>query len=74
MKPGWQTTEFWSSIVVQIITLLTLLHVVSGSDATTLAEAFTKIVQAGFVVVTNAMVVINYIKARSELKKEDPLP
>ena len=68
MKPGYMTTEFWSSIVSQALALLMIVGVISASDAQTLGDSLGKCIAAVFVFATNAYVVAQYIKGRVTMK------
>ena len=69
IKPGWQTSEFWTTLIGQSLSLLTIMGVVHVSDAATLQDAASKCVAAIFVIAANALVVISYIRSRTMLKQ-----
>jgi hypothetical protein len=69
IKPGWQTTEFWTALVSQALALLTVLGFLTAADARTLEDALGKCVAAVFLFATNAWIVVSYIRARLELKR-----
>ena len=68
MKPGWQTTEFWIGIGTQLVSLLVFLGVIKGTEAGNLTTAFTGAVVAVAAFIANALVLVRYIAARTELK------
>jgi hypothetical protein len=68
MKPGYLTTEFWVTLVGQLIAILATVGVLSAHDASTLTEAATRITTAAFTLGSSAAVVIHYVKARTSLK------
>jgi hypothetical protein len=67
-KPGWKTTEWWTTTISQVLALLTVFGVLAPTDAHTLEEALAKIVAATFLLATNAWIVVQYIKGRVALK------
>jgi len=68
-KNGWQTSEFWKSLIPQVFAALLLMHVVSGTDATTMSDALVKIVEAVFSLAGSAAVVWKYIDSRTRVKE-----
>src|SRR5262249_43827694 len=66
LKPGYQTTEFWSTLVGQVLGMLTVLGIVHASDAGALGQALS----AGIIAFTNLIVVWKYIAGRTDLKKD----
>jgi hypothetical protein len=67
-RPGWKTTEFWATAITQLLSILALCGFVSSNDSRTLEEAGNKIVVAIFLFVSNAAVVIYYIRSRLHVK------
>jgi hypothetical protein len=67
-KPGWQTTEWWTTTISQLLALLTVFGILAPTDAHTLEGALAKIVAAAFLLATNAWIVVHYIKGRVALK------
>jgi len=67
-KPGWKTTEWWTTSISQLMALLTVFGVLTPTDAHSLEEALAKIVAATFLLATNAWIVVQYIKGRVALK------
>jgi hypothetical protein len=74
MKPGFKTTEFWLSILAQVLGFAVLLGFVTANDSRTLEESLGKAVAAIFTVLSSAKVVIDYIKSRTALKKGESGP
>src|SRR5438105_2776841 len=68
MKPGWKTTEFWTTSFAQILALLAFVGVLTPSDSQTLGEALAKAVAAVFTLFVNGTVVIHYVQSRLALK------
>jgi len=69
IKPGYTTTEFWTTLVGQVLSLLTIAGVLLPADAATLQDAVAKAITAIFVLVANAWIVIRYIDSRTQLKQ-----
>jgi len=68
LNPGWKTTEFWSTIFAQVFAVLALLGLVNGKEAATLQESANQVVAALVLFLTNAGVVVYYVKTRFHLK------
>lgn len=68
IKPGWQTTEFWTTMVTQGISVLVIVGLVNSSESSTLADSLTKMVTALFSLLVSGSTVLNYIKARVAVK------
>jgi hypothetical protein len=69
IKPGWKTSEFWTTLAGQLLALLTLAGIVHGSDAVTLQDALGKCIAAAFVIASNAWVIVRYVQGRTALKE-----
>jgi hypothetical protein len=74
MKPGWKTTEFWTTTFAQGLAMLAFLGVLSPTDSQTLGEALGKVTAAVFALIVNAGVVMNYVAGRLKLKSREGLP
>ena len=68
MKPGYQTTEFWTALIAQALALLTVLGLVTPADGQTLDAALGKCIAAVFALLANGAIVVQYIKSRLTLK------
>ncbi len=71
MRPGWKTTEFWLSLLTQVLALFTVLGFITGAEAKTLEDALSKCIAAVFLFAANAYIVVSYIKGRVALKLPD---
>ena len=69
MKPGYKTTEFYGMIAVLITGALVLFQIIEPGEHEELERAIAELIGAGAVIVANAAVAIQYIKARTELKQ-----
>jgi hypothetical protein len=67
-KPGWRTSEFWTTLISQALALLTLTGLVTSRDADTLQGALGQCVAAVFLLLANGWVVVRYIQARVAVK------
>ena len=76
MKPGYQTTEFWITLVAQVVGVLQVLGVVSSEHATTINQGMGQII-GGLVMVLPALAYI-YSRTKAKVAKksggEIPLP
>jgi hypothetical protein len=68
LKPGWKTTEFWSTLIAQVFALLALLGLVQGKESATLQESANHVAAALVLFLTHAGVVVYYVKTRFHLK------
>lgn len=71
MKPGWQTTEFWLTIAMQIIAMLVAFGVVSIGDRATIEGAISQAVESAVALITAAMTLWKYIQSRADVKREE---
>lgn len=69
MKPGYKTTEFYLTIIGQVLSLLAIVGIISASDVQPMYQIIGEMIAAGVVVVAGAWQVVSYIKSRTELKK-----
>ena len=68
LKPGWKTTEFWSTVFAQVFAVLALLGLVNARETATLQDAANHVAEALVLFGANAAVVLYYIKTRFHLK------
>jgi hypothetical protein len=69
MKAGYRTTEFSTVLASLAVTVLVLLGVVDGRDEAPLREALVEIVLALGSLLSNAAIIVAYIRSRTELKR-----
>lgn len=72
MKPGFLTSEFWTSAGTVLGTLITVgvtVGVITPADGQNLAAAVTSGLAAAAAFATNAYVVVQYIQNRTALKQ-----
>jgi hypothetical protein len=71
-KPGFKTTEFWTAVASQLLTLLALVGLIGPGDLATLQDAVAKCVAAVALFAANAWVVVRYIQSRTQVKQPAP--
>lgn len=69
MKPGYRTTEFATVLASLVVTVLLLLGVVNDGDEAPLRNALGEIVMAVGTLLSNAAIIVAYIRSRTELKR-----
>ena len=65
MKPGYKTTEFWVTLIVQLLGILVLFGVITPEQQSTLAEA----AQQGAAAIAMALSAFGYSVSRGQAKK-----
>ena len=70
LKAGWKTSEFWTTIVLQAVSLAVIVGMVNGSDSATLTDSLTKMVTACFTLAVSGGTTLAYIKSRFDLKNK----
>jgi hypothetical protein len=68
LKAGWKTSEFWTTLVVQGVSLTVILGLINHNESATLTDSLTKMVTALFTLVISGSTALAYIKSRFELK------
>lgn len=68
MKPGYRTTEFAAVLASLVVTVLVLLDVVNRGDEAHLRDALGEILMAVGTLLSNAAIIVAYIRSRTELK------
>lgn len=68
VKPGWQTTEFWTTIFSQIIGIAVILRVVPETDAAVLSDQVVSVVQGVFAIVATVGSLWLYVVSRTRVK------
>lgn len=72
IKDGWKTSEFWVHMLVQGAGFLSMLNVITASDAAALVDGGSKSLQAIFTLITQATAAILYMRGRNALKAQTP--
>lgn len=68
VKPGWQTTEFWQTIILQGLALATILGVVSPADSAGIGGGLASMVQNVVALIIAGGTVVQYISSRTKVK------
>jgi hypothetical protein len=69
MKPGYRTTEFATVLASLVVTVLVLLGIVNDVDEAPLRDALGQIIMAVGTLLSNAAIIVAYIRSRTELKR-----
>lgn len=70
MKPGWKTTEFWMTLLTQLVGLLVILGVISTQDRASIEGALSSAITAVVTLIAQVSVLWKYIQDRTQLKME----
>lgn len=65
-KPGWQTSEFWIALGINVVPLLAVLGVIGQEEVAGITENW----QVAITQITGASAAVMYIIGRIILKKE----
>ncbi len=68
MKPGYLTTEFYIAAASQLLGLLVMMGVISGTDKTTLEGAVSAAITAVGTLIGSAIIAWQYIASRTTQK------
>lgn len=68
-KAGYRTTEFATVLASLVVTVLVLAGVVQAGDEPRLQDALVQIVLAIGSLLSNAAIIVAYIRSRTELKR-----
>lgn len=71
MKPGYQTSEWWLTVVVNLVMFLVLFGFVSAVDKDNVISMLSDLVKSAFALIVSATSVWKYIHARMEAKKAE---
>lgn len=69
VKPGFQTSEFWLTVGLQLVAFLVLLGWIAPQDRTTVEGAVSAAVQSVGALLASGGVLWRYIAAREYLKQ-----
>lgn len=67
-KPGYQTTEFWLTLVSQIIPLLVLTGALDSAAADYVKDTASEIVKHAFALLALIVPVATYVYGRAKIK------
>jgi hypothetical protein len=68
IKPGYQTSEFWLTILHQVLMILVVLGVVTQGDSVGLESNISKAIISAFALVGSVISVYKYIHSRTIVK------
>ena len=68
MRPGWQTTEFWMTLIVQGVAMVVLFKVIPGADQATVEGILSDGTTHAFALIGSMLSAWKYIKSRTEVK------
>ncbi len=70
LKAGWKTSEFWTTIVLQAVSLAVIVGMVNSTESATLTDSLTKMVTACFTLAVSGGTTLAVIKSRFDLKNK----
>ena len=70
LRPGWQSSEFYATVVSQLLSLLVIGGVITTNDRVTVEGAAVTGIAALIALISSAKIVCNYIASRSQLKQQ----
>lgn len=70
IKPGWKTTEWWATVIVQLISALTLFGVINASEGATLEASLKQGLLGVSALLASVWSVVELIKGRVQIKSE----
>lgn len=68
-KNGLLTTEFWTTLMAQVMPVLVTTGVIGAGDVSTLEGAITRGITAVGAFVASAWVIVRYIQSRTDVKR-----
>ena len=70
-RPGYQTTEFWLTLMTALLSCLVATGVIEPENRQVLQENLDSIIVKSAAILGNAVVIYQYIASRVALKKGD---
>lgn len=67
-KPGGKTTEFWLTVIAQVLPALAIFGVLTGEEVETLNQAIVEAVKVLGVLVAALVPIWRYIESRTKVK------
>lgn len=68
VKPGWQTTEFWQTLILQGLALATILGFLSPADSAGIGSNITSMIEHVIALLVAGGTVVHYITGRNKAK------
>lgn len=70
MKPGYLTTEFWLTILAQVLPFLVMFKIVPAEDSTNIQAMVSTLIMGIGSLVVSVTAIVTYIKGRVATKAE----
>lgn len=68
VKPGWQTTEFWQTLILQGLALATIMGFLSPADSAGIGSNITSMIEHVIALLVAGGTVVHYITGRNKIK------
>ncbi len=68
VKPGWQTTEFWQTLILQCLALATIMGFLSPADSAGIGSNITSMIEHVIALLVAGGTVVHYITGRNKIK------
>lgn len=68
VKPGWQTTEFWQTLILQGLALATIMGFLSPADSAGIGNNITSMIEHVIALLVAGGTVVHYITGRNKIK------
>ena len=68
VKPGWQTTEFWQTLILQALAFATILGFLSPSESAGIGNNITSMIEHVIALLVAGGTVVHYITGRNKIK------
>jgi hypothetical protein len=69
IKPGYQTTEFWASMIALVVGALVSFHAIPATDGATMAATLNSIATSAITLGGALYLVYHYIQSRIAAKR-----
>lgn len=68
IKPGYKTTEFWTTLIFQGLSLAVIFGVITSTDSVGLGSTLVKMVENVVALIVAGAAVVHYISSRTSIK------
>jgi len=68
IKPGYKTTEFWTTLVFQGLSLAVIFGVITSTDSVGLGSTLVKMIENVMALIVAGSAVMHYISSRTAVK------
>lgn len=69
MKPGWKTTEFWLTLLAQVLPILVITGLLTAEEIETLNQAIVEVSKAVSALLIALVPLWKYIESRTRVKE-----